>query len=103
MSNVDNVPQFCRLWRALSCARELDHHWPVVVAFLSVERLREDAMARVDRQQRSFLRRDFMRSVLAGAGAVAAHGTVWRKSAWADPAACDGSSDLALVNGKILT
>ena len=72
------------------------------MAFLSVERLREDAMAPVDRQQRSFLRRDFMRGVLAGAGAVAAHGAVWRKAAWADPAACDGSNDLALVNGKIL-
>jgi predicted amidohydrolase YtcJ len=73
------------------------------MAFLSMERPREDAMAAVDRQQRSFLRRDFMRGVLAGAGAVAAHGTVWRKAAWADPAACDGSTDLALVNGKILT
>jgi predicted amidohydrolase YtcJ len=60
-------------------------------------------MERVDRQQRSFLRREFMRGVLAGAGAIAAHGTVWRKTAWADPAACDGSTDLALVNGNILT
>ena len=59
-------------------------------------------MPRVDRQQSSFLRREFIRGVLAGAGAVAAHGTVWRK-AWADPAACARSTDLALVNGNILT
>lgn len=48
-------------------------------------------------------RRKFMTSALAGAGAVAGNGTLWGKAALADPSACDGSTDLALVNGNFLT
>ena len=60
-------------------------------------------MASVDGRQRSFLRREFIKSVLAGAAAGAASGTIWGKAAWADSATCAGSRDLALVNGRILT
>ena len=60
-------------------------------------------MASVDGRQRSFLRREFIKSVLAGAAAGAASGTIWGKAAWADSPTCAGSRDLALVNGRILT
>jgi Amidohydrolase family len=61
-------------------------------------------MARFNSQKSNLLRRrKFMTSALAGAGAAAGQGTLWGKTAWADPAACDGSTDLALVNGHFLT
>src|SRR5262249_27656704 len=78
-------------------------HGKWLVALLSVERHREDAMARANGQKSTLLRREFIRGAVAGAGAVAAHGTLWRKAAWADPAACDGPTDLALVDGNFLT
>jgi len=60
-------------------------------------------MALVDGRQSRFLRREFIKSVLAGAAAGAASGTIWGKAARADSATCAGSRDLALVNGRILT
>ena len=60
-------------------------------------------MALVDGRQSRFLRREFIKSVLAGAAAGAASGTIWGKATWADSATCAGSRDLALVNGRILT
>ena len=61
-------------------------------------------MARFNVQKSNLLRRrKFMTNAFAGAGAAAGHGTLWGKTAWADPAACDGSTDLALVNGHFLT
>jgi predicted amidohydrolase YtcJ len=59
-------------------------------------------MARFEFKKASLARRKFMTSGLAGAGVVAGH-PLWGKAAWADPAACDGSTDLALVNGNFLT
>jgi predicted amidohydrolase YtcJ len=60
-------------------------------------------MAPVNSQKSTLLRREFIRGAVAGAGAIAAHGTLSRKAAWADPPGCDGPADLALVNGNFLT
>ena len=43
-------------------------------------------MALVDGRQSRFLRREFIKSVLAGAAAGAASGTIWGKAARADSA-----------------
>ena len=71
-------------------------------------------MAREDEKQGGFSRRDFIKgAALAAGGAVlggAASGTVVGDAAGAatsslakGPSACDGSQDLALINGRFLT
>ena len=60
-------------------------------------------MARFEFKKANLARRKFMTSALAGAGVVAGHGALLGKAALADPSACDGSTDLALVNGNFLT